>query len=556
MGFFTIFSCKKTDTIPTPTPVPPAPTNTIPTLSTTVVSNITTISATSGGVVTDNGGSTITASGICWSTTTGPTIVLSTKTTDGNGLIFASNLTALAATTTYYVRAYATNSIGTAYGNEVSFATTTLTVPIITTSPITNITSNSASSGGIVSSNGGSNISVSGICWSPTNNPTIALPTKTTDGNGVNFTSNITGLTAGTTYFVRAYATNTTGTAYGNEVSFVPAVSFAAFDNAMLAKMVQYNVPGMSIAVIKDEKLVYLKSYGKSDVEANVNATNDDLYRIASVSKPVTAIAILKMVQDGLITLDQKVFGTGSILGNDYGVVPASSSKDLITVRHLLEHKSGWTNVPDDPMFRALNLTQTQLIADLLSNRPLTTAPGSTVYYLNFGYCVLGRVIEKISGLTYENYVKANVLSPCGISSMKIGGSTLLNRFPNEVKYYQPEFSPYAMNVTRFDSHGGWIASSKDLAKLMVKIDRNTLKPDIITPSLLSQLYFGSFAWGHYGSIPGTSAILYRMNNTFSYVMLTNTRTESDGNIILNDLNSTIQTQINAVGSWPSYDLF
>lgn len=429
-------------------------------------------------------------------------------------------------------------------------------LPTLTTKAVINIGVNTATSGGIVISNGGTNITTSGICWSTNTNPTISLSTKTTDGNATSFSSNLTGLTPGNTYYVRAFASNSVGTAYGNEVSFLTLDSFTNLDNAILSKMTQYNVPGLSIAIIKNEKLVYLKAYGKSDIEANTNASNNDLYRIASVSKPITAIAILKMVQDGLISLDQKVFGTGSILGNDFGFVPSGSNKDLITVRHLLDHKSGWTNVPDDPMFRANSISQSQLISDLLSNRALTTNPGSTYYYLNFGYCVLGRVIEKVSGLSYENYVKTKVLSACGISTMKIGGSTLAERMTNEVKYYQPEYSPYAMNVPRFDSHGGWIASGKDLAKLMVKIDRNTSNPDIISTTLLSQFYFDFNSWVHYGSIPGTSAILSRMNDNFSFVMLANTRTNSDGNIILNDINNTIQTQINGIANWPTYDLF
>lgn len=429
-------------------------------------------------------------------------------------------------------------------------------IPTLTTDMVSNITATSATSGGKISSNGGAVVTTSGICWSTSVNPTIELSTKTTDGNATNFTSNLVGLTAGTTYYVRAYATNSVGTAYGNEVSFTALNPFANFDNAILAKMTQYNVPGVSIGLMKNEKLVYLKAYGKSDKEANTSANNDDLYRIASVSKPVTAIAVLKLVQDGVITLDQKVFGAGSILGNDFGPVPAGSNKNLISVRHLLDHKSGWTNSPDDPMFRANSITQTAIITDLLANRALTTTPGSTYYYLNFGYCVLGRVIEKVTGTSYENYVKTNVLSPCNISTMKLGGSTLAERATNEVKYYQAEFSPYSMNIPRFDAHGGWIASAKDLAKLIVKIDRNTTKPDIITTALLNELYFGFNSWAHYGSIPGTSSIFNRMNDQFSFVMLANTRTESDGNIILNDFNSTIQNQINAITSWPVVDLF
>jgi len=192
-------------------------------LTTTVASNIGSSTAESGGNITSDGGATITGRGICWSTSSGPTISLSTKTTDGSGSgIFVSNLTGLTGSTTYYVRAYATNSRGTTYGNEISLITApSLSVPILFTNVLSAITTNSAVSGGTISSDGGSTITSRGVCWSTTTGPTIALTTKTTDGTGLGaFTSNITGLAANTTYYVRAYATNNAGTGYGLEYSF------------------------------------------------------------------------------------------------------------------------------------------------------------------------------------------------------------------------------------------------------------------------------------------------------------------------------------------------
>lgn len=336
----------------------------------------------------------------------------------------------------------------------------------------------------------------------------------------------------------------------------LPTSSFASLDGALSDKMGEFNVPSISIAIIKDEKLVYERSYGFSDKEENTAATVNDLYRIASISKPVTAIAILKLVQDGSLSLDEKVFGEGGILGNDYGTPPAGSNKDLITVRHLLNHSSGWTNTPNDPMFHNLAHTQAQLISDLLANRPLTHAPGATYSYLNFGYCILGRVIEKLSSLSYEEYVKTNILEPCGISRMRISGNTLNERYAHEVKYYQDEFSPYAMNVRRLDAAGGWIASAKDLARFMVKIDRNTAKSDLISTSLLNELYFTYPNWYHYGSLPGTSTILRRLDDTYSFVVLANTRTESDPSLIINELDELVTREIRSISSWPTTDLF
>jgi hypothetical protein len=196
---------------------------TVPSLTTTAISAISSMTATSGGNITSDGGATVTARGVCWSTSSGATVALSTKTVDGTSTgSYTSNLTGLSASTTYYVRAYATNSVGTAYGSEVIFTTSPqATLPTLSTTAITLITSTTATSGGNISSDGGSIVTSRGICWSTSSGATTALTTKTVDGSATgSFASNITGLTAGTTYYVRAYATNAIGTAYGNEVSF------------------------------------------------------------------------------------------------------------------------------------------------------------------------------------------------------------------------------------------------------------------------------------------------------------------------------------------------
>jgi uncharacterized protein (TIGR02145 family) len=193
----------------------------VPTLTTAVITTITTTTAVSGGNITADGGAAVTARGVCWGTTANPTVAGS-KTTDGTGTgAFTSNITGLTSGTSYHVRAYATNSAGTAYGNDLTFAAGTIQLPTVTTASVTSITLTSAVSGGNVTNDGGGAVTAKGVCWATTTGPTTTGP-KTTDGTGTGaFTSNIAGLTAGTTYFVRAYATNSAGTSYGNEISFV-----------------------------------------------------------------------------------------------------------------------------------------------------------------------------------------------------------------------------------------------------------------------------------------------------------------------------------------------
>lgn len=198
------------------------PTNTLPTLTSTAVSAITQTTATSGGNVTDAGNSALTARGICWATTQTPTIANSKTTETGTTGSFTSNMTALTANTTYYVRAYATNSAGTAYGNQVSFTTGTIpaTLPIVTTTAVSAITLTTATSGGNVTSDGGGTITARGICYATTANPTITNTIVSATGTTGTFSSNLTALTSGTTYYVRAYATNSAGTGYGAQVIF------------------------------------------------------------------------------------------------------------------------------------------------------------------------------------------------------------------------------------------------------------------------------------------------------------------------------------------------
>ena len=192
-----------------------------PNITTNPISNITKVSATSGGTIVSDGGLAITAKGVCWSTSSNPTLSNS-KTSDGTGIgNFTSQLTGLQDGTTYFVRTYATNSKGTSYGNEVSFTTVANTQPILATNAITSITGTSATSGGTITTDGGLSITAKGVCWSTTSNPTIA-DSKTSDGIGSgNFTSQLSGLQDGATYYIRAYATNTKGTSYGNEISFI-----------------------------------------------------------------------------------------------------------------------------------------------------------------------------------------------------------------------------------------------------------------------------------------------------------------------------------------------
>lgn len=194
----------------------------LPVVQTTSVSGITSTTAVCGGIVTSEGNAQVTRRGVCWSTSTGPTIS-NNHADSGTGLgEFSANMTGLTPNTTYYVRAYAKNAQGTVYGNEVSFKTLGLVnnLPTVVTDDVTGITQVSASCGGKVTDEGGAAVTARGVCWGENENPTVN-DAHTTNGSGLgSFISSITGLTGGRTYYVRAYATNNIGTSYGAQKRF------------------------------------------------------------------------------------------------------------------------------------------------------------------------------------------------------------------------------------------------------------------------------------------------------------------------------------------------
>jgi Protein of unknown function (DUF1566) len=215
-----------------------------PIITTSAVTEISYTIATSGGEVTYGGGATIVSRGVCWNTSANPTITDSKTNENGGPGSFTSNITQLTPNTMYYVRAYATSIAGTGYGNQVSFTTSQIATPAITTAEITSITSTTAVSGGNITTDNGGSVTARGVCWSTSQNPTIN-DSKSTDGTGTGiFTSSITGLTLGNTYYARAYATNSEGTAYGNEVSFISIVIGDDYQGGKVAYILQPGDPG------------------------------------------------------------------------------------------------------------------------------------------------------------------------------------------------------------------------------------------------------------------------------------------------------------------------
>jgi CubicO group peptidase (beta-lactamase class C family) len=308
-------------------------------------------------------------------------------------------------------------------------------------------------------------------------------------------------------------------------------------DSKIGTYITQQAVPGLSIAVTKQERLVFAKGYGYADKSTKEPVSPDSLFRIASISKPVTAVAIMELVEAGKLHLDEKVFGAGAILGTTYGTKSYGDNVKSITVRQLASHTSGWSNnTVGDPMFMHYEMNQAQLIGWVLDSVPPANPPGTHFEYLNFGFCVLGRVIEKISGQPYKTYAKQAVLSRCGISRMQIGAEAQAAKAAGEVTYYG--CNPYSLLTHRMDANGGWIAKPIDLLRMMVRVDGFTSKADILTPADETAMDTSSSAnsgyalgWiiegadrAHNGAMDGTIGFLVRRNDRISYAVLCNTR--------------------------------
>jgi len=219
----------------------------------------------------------------------------------------------------------------------------------------------------------------------------------------------------------------------------------------------QFSVPATSIAISRNGQFVYDQSVGMGDRQHLTQVQQDSLFRIASLSKPITSVTIFALLEQGKLNLTDKAFGPSAILGIKYGKPPYKQWVADITVDQLLTHTcGGWPNDANDPMMHNDGWDHTKLITETIANQPLTNQPGTHWAYSNFGYCILGRVIEQITGQPYDAYVKANILAPCGISTMQIAANKESQRAPNEVVYYgQYSEDPYKLNVTRMDSHGG-----------------------------------------------------------------------------------------------------
>jgi len=371
--------------------------------------------------------------------------------------------------------------------------------------------------------------------------------------------------------------------------------SMQEFDQQIKNFIKRWNIVGASIAVVKEERLIYAKGFGYADKEANKKVEPKHLFRIASVSKLITAIAVMKMVENGELSLTDTVFGENGILNKPEFLDIKNSEFKQITIEHLLSHTSGLTNRNGDPMFMNMRIAKIMnkdlpisneiIIQYVLKHRTLDYTPGTKAVYSNFGYAVLGSVIEEVTGTDYEDFVASQILNPLGIYDMHLGNSLPDQKFENEVKYYglhseRKVLSSFGSgekvpkyyggnNMENLGAAGGWIASPSELMKLLVAIDGFTLQKDILQDSTIFRMTnprkgkrpFGwtgtdkNGLWWRTGTLSGTSVLLKREESGISWVLVINT-TPKYGARFPVQINKTMIRGLSSVHDWPTYDLF
>nr|WP_255711580.1 serine hydrolase domain-containing protein [Pelosinus baikalensis] len=336
-----------------------------------------------------------------------------------------------------------------------------------------------------------------------------------------------------------------------------------------------HQIPAATVAIMKDGQILFRHGYGYSDRNKSIPTDPDTLMRIASISKPFTAAAIRNLITEGKISLDSKIMDIIDIQPFRGEVVDPRWYN--VTIGHLLAHKGGWdrnaTNVEFDPVFRSLDIRNEmglkgppdskQIIAYMMS-RSLDFNPGEKYAYSNFGYAILGRVIEKVSGMTYFEYLKQTVLIPVGIYDMELARSLPKDRSPKEIQvYYHPGKAKSVFNsdwvsppdggfyIEAMDSYGGLIASAADLVKFSQKFWLRGL-PRL--PGQTGSVYI-------YGVLDGTYSCLWWRADGINVAILLNQRigsVDSFPGISAEEINSCyaplrplLDNTINAITLWP-----
>jgi CubicO group peptidase (beta-lactamase class C family) len=383
-----------------------------------------------------------------------------------------------------------------------------------------------------------------------------------------------------------------------NNVRLTNAISsgkeFTGVEKTINAFLRKWSIAGASVAVAKDGKLIFARGFGYADIVSMTETQPYNLFRIASISKLVTAVGIMKLNEEGKLSMNDKVFGPDGILNDPYFSNPKDKRVFEITVAHLLSHEAGWTQRYGDQMFMSLLVAEkmgvkppadTKTIVRFALDKRLHYKPGTGRAYSNLGYSILGLIIEKVSGMPYEEFCRKAILEPLGIYDMKIAGNLAGEKSPFEVTYYEPSDavlkpSIYGTGEMVLPSYGGndikalggagaWLATSPDLMRLLLAVDGFKYRPDILNDQSITFMTDNNngFApvgwkttvfngtWWRTGSFPGSAGMMKRQSDGISWVVLFNS-SAWNGPEIYSYINNMMYRVISQINPWPEYDLF
>lgn len=347
-----------------------------------------------------------------------------------------------------------------------------------------------------------------------------------------------------------------------NEMSNIP--DLLAMDKKVNAYLSKWHMKGASLAITRGDSLVYAKGYGWADEENGLEMTPRHILRMASVSKLITAAGIMVLHDRGDLHINDTVFGPSGIL-NDSTITALIKDKNYykITVEHLMRHQAGFRR---DPLFSSRDVMH-QLQLDhapeaedfyrVVLNRRLKFAPGSWQSYSNFGYLLLSKIIEKVSGMPYDEFIRTEVLEPAGCYDMHIAGTYYEDKRDNEVRYYTHEgdgkyIEEYTdsdvmvercyggNNIPLLSGAGAWCGSPTEIARFVASIDGRPEVPDIITKESVDLMtgYYDrdTFSlgwndthpdkgWSRTGTLSGTTALVKLFPDGECWVFISNTST-------------------------------
>jgi N-acyl-D-amino-acid deacylase len=383
-----------------------------------------------------------------------------------------------------------------------------------------------------------------------------------------------------------------------------------SFDQMMESFVAEHQVPGAALAVARDGRLIYARGFGYSDREKKEAVEPTSLFRIASVSKMFTSAATMQLVDQGKLRLSDTWYPiVGLHPRTDQHMDPRLKQ---ITIEELLQHRGGWDRDKSfDPMFRSVLIAQTlgteppagpEQVTQYMLGQPLDFAPGERMAYSNFGYCILGEVIHKVSHEPYEQYVQKHVLAPLGIHKMRLGRSLLEFRAPGEVRYYGKGkgdcvFPPNigkkvpwcygGWDLEAMDAHGAWIASAPELLRFAVSFDhpehskilsaasigKTFARPPGnagFTPDGKPKPVWYGFGWNvrsvgrgqvntwHDGLLDGTSTLLVRRSDGLAWAVLFNASADQNGKTLSGLIDPLVHQAADDVKTWPDErrDLF